>query len=187
VKKGLWALALTCILLAGAAASGKDMNGKFGVGFDQSFGGVSGLDIKYFLGDIQLSLTPGFEMFKPSGGSAAIAFNIALGGIYNFARSDSANLGFGVRGSLGYQNKYAGDCLSGAIEFPLQAEYFFSDHFAIHGGVAIVITIQGKSGSALTPPNTPGGLAAKNTAGKGVGFGIGNGGFLGNAGFTFYF
>ena len=185
MKKGLCALALAGLLLAGATASAKDMNGKFGVGFDQSFGGVSGLDLKYFLGDIQISLTPGFEMFKPSSGSAAIAFNVALGGIYNFARSDQANLGFGIRGSLGYRNKQAGDCLSGAIEFPLVAEYFFSDHFAIHGGVAIVLSIQGTKGAALTPPNTPAGINPH--AGKGVGLGIGNGGFLADAGFTFYF
>jgi hypothetical protein len=197
-----------------APASAKDMNGKFGVGFDQSIGGVSGVNLKYFIGDFSIWLTPGVDLFAVKDGDTAVAFGVALGGIYNFARSDAANLGAGLRVDFGYSKKAAGDTWQVGIEVPLVAEYFFTDHFALHFSTAIVIQIVPGSGPALHAP-TPGGLGEqassstttmhcvvtdKNTGemdctttgtaskgNEGVGFSLGAAGIAGSLGFTFYF
>jgi hypothetical protein len=210
---GIVAVAIAALA---APASAKDMNGKFGVGFDQSIGGVSGVNLKYFIGDFSIWLTPGVDLFAVKDGDTAVAFGVALGGIYNFARSDAANLGAGLRVDFGYRNKAAGDTWQVGIEVPLVAEYFFTDHFALHFSTAIVIQIVPGSGPALHAP-TPGGLGDQassstttmhcvpddpadpskgstctttGTASKGnegVGFSLGAAGIAGSLGFTFYF
>lgn len=188
---------------------GKDMNGKFGVGIDQSMGGVSGINLKYFLGDFSIWLTPGLDLFAIKDGDTAVALDVALGGIYNFARSEVANLGAGLRVDFGYRNKTAGDTWQVGVEVPLVGEYFFSDHFAIHFSAAMVVHIVPETGPALRPP-TPSGLVNDISSGaalkctpvgndgslrcvqekaskQGVGFSIGAAGIASSVGFTFYF
>lgn len=175
-------------VLAASSASAKDMSGKFGVGYDQSLGGVSGLDLAYFIGDIKLTGTISFEMFAPKKGDNPTAFAAAIGGIYQIARSENANLGVGLKLDLGFKNKAAmgvGSSFQVNIEVPIIAEYFFSDFFSIHAGTGLLFVIVPEKGCALNVPNSPNNIT--NAAAQGFGFGLGNGSLLGNAGFTFYF
>lgn len=175
-------LAVLAVLVA-SSASAKDMSGKFGVGYDQSLGGVGGLDLSYFIGNIKLTGTISFEMFMPSVGGNTSAFAAAIGGIYQLARSENANLGVGLKIDLGYNS---GTAFQANIEIPIIAEYFFSDFFSIHAGTGILFVIVPDKGCALNVPNSANNVLA-GAKKKGFGFGIGNGSLIGNAGFTFYF
>ena len=206
---------LTVLVLLGtfapAPSVAKDMSGKFGIGFDQSLGGVSGINLKYFIGDFSLWITPGVDLFAPKDGDTALAFNVALAGIYNFARSDQANFGGGLRVDFGYRNKAAGDTWQVNLEVPLVAEFFFTDHFAFHLSTAIVLQFIPDTGPALEAPTsasltkngsnstvttivttTDGGkttqaVTTTTTGHQGIGFSFGSGSLVGSAGFTYYF
>jgi len=181
-------LAVLAVLVA-SSASAKDMSGKFGVGYDQSLGGVSGLDLAYFIGDIKVTGTISFEMFAPKKGDNPTAFAAAIGGLYNIARSEQANLGVGLKIDLGFKNKAAMGGTDSSfqvnIEVPIVAEYFFSDFFSIHAGTGLLFVIVPEKGCALNVPNSPNNVT--NNGAQGFGFGIGNGSLIGNAGFSFYF
>jgi len=170
--------------------SAKDMGGKFGVGVDQTLGGVTGLELKYFIGDFAVSLEPQFAVWAPKHGDNQFGLNIALGGVYYFARSDQANLGFGAKVDMGYLNKAAnggGDSTFQAnIELPLVMEYYFSDHFAFHVSTGLLFAIVPEKGAALSVPEQNGGLVSKGSA-QGFGFSFGGGSLISSAGFTFYF
>ena len=189
-KLGLLVCALAAMILFAISASAKDMNGKFGVGYDSTLGGVSGLNVKYYIGDFALWGTLGLDIFAPKSGDNPIGFNFAAGGIFNFARAEQVNLGFGARIDLGYKNKTAMGKADSSfqvnIELPLIMEYFFTDHFSIHTGVGIVVVIVPEKGCTLTPSRSPMGITSAQPV-QGWGIGIGNGGLLGNAGATFYF
>ncbi len=194
---------------APASSAAKDMSGKFGIGFDQSLGGVSGINFKYFMGDFSLWVTPGVDLFAPKDGDTAVALNIALAGIYNFARSEQANFGAGLRVDFGYRNKAAGDTWQVNLEIPLVAEFFFTDHFALHLSTAIVLQIIPDTGPALSAPTaaslTKNGssstvttvvtsadgktqtITTTTTGRQGIGFSFGSGSLVGSAGFTYYF
>jgi hypothetical protein len=196
MRKRIVLTGLAAVLLAAPAAA-KDMNGKFGVGFDQSFGGVSGINLKYFIGDFALWLTPGLDLYHLGGtSSTGVKFDVGVAGIYNFARSDQANLGTGLRVDVGYMN---GDSNGGSetwqvnLEIPLIGEYFLTDHFAIHLGVGLVLSITPTSGSTLAVPNAPvqasatAATAKAKPSGTSIGFTAGAAGVMGSGGFTFYF
>ncbi len=68
------------------------------------------------------------------------------------------------------------------IELPVIVEYFFSDSFAINLAVGLVLVLAPSDGLILETT----GPGAVVQAGD-IGFGIGAGGLLGAAGFTFYF
>ena len=90
-----------------APASAKDMSGKFGVGFDQTLGGVTGLNLRYFIGDFCIRGVIGVDFFRPSGGDSSVGVDFALGAMYNFGRTDVVNVGVGVVVDLGWRNQAA--------------------------------------------------------------------------------
>jgi len=201
--------ALAAVVALALPASAKDMGGKFGVGVDQTLGGVTGLELKYFIGDFAVSLEPGFDIWAPDQGDTAFGLNIAIGGVYYFARSDQANLGFGAKVNMGYRNgaamstdKKADASFQANIELPLVMEYFFTDHFAFHVATGLLFAIVPEKGAALHAPGqttgivkskpgessgAPAAAGAPSSSPKGFGFSFGGGSLVTSAGFTFYF
>lgn len=207
------------VILAGLAlarpAAAKDMNGKFGVGYTQSLGGVSGLNLRYFVGDVQVEGTVGFDLFQPSKSAVDLgtwtSVKGSVGALYYFARSDQANLGTGLRVDLGWRSREAvggeaaGECAAGDgneacqrdamarassawqvnIEVPLQAEFFFTDHFALGLATGLLFTIITQEGQAPLATGTK--SLAADTKKKGFGFSLGSGSLFGTASFTYYF
>lgn len=179
----LLATVATMTLLA-TTASAKDTDGKFGLGYDQSLGGVSGLTARYWIGDIGIQGILGVDFVKPDAGDSAMAFLFGLGAIYNFAKSEHANLGVGLNIDLGFGNKgyMKGDSsFQFNIAIPLRAEYFFSDAFAVNVSTGLTVAIIPKKGQVLK--------SAQNSAttAKDLGFRFGAGTLFGAAGFTYYF
>lgn len=175
----LLATVATMTLLA-TTASAKDTDGKFGLGYDQSLGGVSGLTARYWIGDLGIQGILGVDFVKPDKGDSKMTFLFGLGGIYNFAKSEHANLGVGLNIDLGYAN--SGDSsFQFNVAIPLRAEYFFSDAFAVNVSTGLTVAIIPKKGQVLKK--------AENNAAdpKDLGFRVGAGTLFGNAGFTYYF
>lgn len=207
-RSGFLAVLLCAVALA-SPAEARDMNGKFGLGYSQTLGGVSGIHLKYFVKDFVLEGTIGLDLFKPSSLDVRTSVKGALGVFYNFARFEIANLGVGVRADVGWRNGKSvaasaikacvdeggapADCQSknpGSsawqfnVEIPLVAELFFTDHFAINVQAGVLFTIVNSAQKAL-PQAT--GQMATDTAEKGFGFSFGSGSLFGSAGFTVYF
>lgn len=181
-------LLLGALMLLSGTAMAKDLNGKFGLGYNQYLGGAQGLAVKYWIGDIGINAAIGLDFVKPDSGDSSMGFDFALGGVYNFARSDQANLGVGLIVDLGFKNKQAmggGDSsFQFNFEIPLAFEYFFSDHFAVNLATGLVIAYIPKNGSTLSAKNATGVGAG---APKDLGIHFGAGSLFGTAGFTFYF
>ncbi|MBM4388462.1 MAG: hypothetical protein FJ088_12025 [Deltaproteobacteria bacterium] len=188
--KKITAVAAFCAIVSGMIplAGARDVGGKLGIGYDQSLGGVSGLSVKYWIDNLGIWTTFGFDYFNPDGdGDSLVEIEAALGVIYNFVRPEEANLGIGLRGDLGFLNKAANNNTERTfhfnIEVPIVAEYFFSDHFAVHASTGFIFVLVPSSGAALTPQKS----GILQSQAKGFGFGIGHGNLFANAGFTFYF
>jgi hypothetical protein len=201
-------LVVMLVLFAQFPAAARDMNGKFGVGYEQSLGGVSGLEVRYFISDFAISGIVGFDLFKPSNSDPRTAVQFAVGTIYNFARFEIVNLGIGVRAGAGWKNgdavtaerkrdagckgsdpcpvvQPAGNVWQVNVEIPLMAELFFTDHFSIHLATGILFTILTHESTVMKQTGTGG--VVPESGEKGFGFGIGNGSLFGSAGFTVYF
>jgi hypothetical protein len=206
-RMGLLPFLLASMALA-APAEARNMNGKFGVGYSQTLGGVSGLHLKYFVKDVLIEGTLGFDLFKPSDMDPRTSVKGAVGAFYNFARFEIANLGVGVRLDVGWRNGEAitaslrKTCLADGndaatckgvkgssawqfnLEIPLLAEVFFTDHFALNVQAGVVFTFVTNQNKAL--PQELGQMST-DTQEKGFGFGFGGGSLFGSAGFTVYF
>jgi len=174
------------LVLMALPAMSKDMKGRFGLGYDQSMGGVSGFTAYYWLGNFGLKGTLGFDFVIPDSGDSRMGLDFALGGIYNFAWTKDLNIGTGLVIDLSFKNKAAmgtDSAFQFGVEIPLRAEYFFSDHFAINMSTGLVFTMvpkQGTPSAVATATGTP-------TAPKDKVIGFGTGGLFGTAGFTVYF
>ncbi len=207
--KKLTLLLIAVFLLPAAAAQARDMNQKFGIGYEQSLGGVSGINLKYNIKDFQIGATVGFDIFKPTDSDPRTAVRFAVGAAYNFARFKSVNMGIGVKVNAGWKNGEAVNaerraklnCVDGQscdglvlsddvwqvnIEIPLTAEIFLSDHFAFTLSAGFVITILTEDevvlgNDALNP------AMAATTEKSGYGFSLGMGSMLASAGFIVYF
>ena len=81
----------------------KDMNGKFGLGVETSIGGVSGLHMDYFIGNVKTELTLGTNLFIPKDRTKnnQFGFYAAPGFVYVFDMNAHANLAFGAKLNLG--------------------------------------------------------------------------------------
>lgn len=200
-------IALFCLgLAAPGAARARDMNGKFGLGYEQTLGGVSGIHLKYHVRDFVIQGVLGFDIFKPTDSDPRTAVRGALGVAYHFARFEVVNLGIGIRGDVGWRNGEAvtaaarsecrdqggSDCDTRKepsawefnLEIPLLAEVFFTDHFALSLQTGVLFQFVTKSRVALQAPSSG---PVTDGREKGFGFGFGGGGLFASMGFTVYF
>jgi len=188
------------------------MNGKFGIGFDQTLAGVSGISAKYWIKDFAIRGVLGLDFVIPGDGDTRTGVNFALGMIYNFSRSEMSNLGIGIMADLGYKNAAAtgkGSTIQVNVEVPLTAEFFLSDHFSFHISLGIAIVIVSENGTSLggarprtdaqgnpitdaqgNVTNYDGDISATGEAAGDndkAGVHLGSGSLFGNVGITYYF
>ena len=160
MKRLLGGLAMLMMLtLAAPGASAKDLPGKFGVGYVRTLGGVGGLDLQYYVTRfIGLEAVLGLDYVSASNLSP-VAFKMALGGRFNFARAKDANLGIALRANIGVTNaayfKQSNPLATeGSVHFnleiPIIAEYFLSSHFSVFTQFGLLIDFIPKNGAVLT-------------------------------------
>ena len=196
---GLLAALVFVLGLAPHRASAKDLNGKVGLGLEQSLSGVSGLTVRYWpLAEFGLAVTVGAELLIPhandtSGRAVGTRIVASAGVLYNFARSLHANLGGGLRLGLGFnsadfERAVNGDQAASAdqiqfmVEIPLTAEFFLSDNFSISLSTGILISIVMPDSEPVLEPDGHG-----NSTVPGVNIGIGTGSVTATLGVLYYF
>lgn len=202
---------LLALLLTAPAldAEARDMNQKFGLGYEQSVGGVSGISLKYHIKNFSVAATVGFDIFKPTDSDPRTAVRFAAGAFYDFARFKQVNMGIGLRVNAGWKNGEAvnsermkklnctdadscsglvtsGDVWQVNLEIPLVVEVFLSDHFAFTLSAGFVITILTEDEVVLGNANLNPSMAS-STEESGYGFSLGMGSMLATAGFMVYF
>ena len=189
-KRLLIALCALSMLTAAAPAEAKDLNGRFGLGLEQSLGGVSGVTMRYWptkkfgilatLGANVLTQND-FKFLRTNFGASA-------GFIYNFANSLHANLGAGLRLALGYETGYDSNENSDGgefqfdIEIPIMTEFFLSESFSISLAVGVVIAMIPVTGTIFKTDGAP---ETESYNAETIHFGIGN--FSSQIGVVYYF
>ena len=191
---GAIAVAVLCAatLAPGGDACAYSVDGKFGVGYEETLvalGGVesgalpdiraAGLGVWGWIGDVGFEGIFGFRALLVSNQAADFAGFVALGAHYNVFRAPTVNLSAGVRVDIGFGRGV--DATTGnakassvgfAVEVPLRAVYFFSEQFSISGTVGPLLALNGNAPHPLTG-------ATKSTE-----FSLFRGGFSGGVGFT---
>ncbi|MFT5429385.1 MAG: hypothetical protein ACI9OJ_000055 [Myxococcota bacterium] len=182
------------------------MNGKFGLGFTQTLGGVSAMSFRYWVTrDVALEIDFGLSFLDSSGVRTSTEFLGAFGVMYALVQHRTANLMIGLRGDIGFRsqpptsgsvnvtsaaNSQSASAIAETdtslvqfnLEIPLIVEYFFSDSFSINLAVGVVLIFVPEGGTILD--STGLGVIDADTD---FAVGVGTGGLLGSAGFTFYF
>ncbi|GEM_PF-3307416 len=188
-------VAFLAIFLSCSGAHAVTLDGKWGIGFEETLTGVidptdpdrsaiaipaSGLSLRRFVGDLDVELVLGARSVFPSSGTTTWAAFASIGGHYASFRSPRANLSVGLRAIVGaYKPSSTAQNTTTqvgfAFEIPIRAVFFLADQFALSGSVGIVGAIEGKDGNPLT-----GGKDAVKVS-------LFRGGFSGGLGFIFLF
>lgn len=158
-------LVAAILLLAAGGAGAKDLKGRAGVGIEQTIGGVSGLTLRYWPAQaFGIAITAGADIVRYEGtdesGAPEWKFSsvveTSVGVMYNFAQSLHANMGVGIRASLGFQSGETndvvpslGDKLQINLEIPLQLEFFLSDSFSVSVATGILFAFVPEEGPTL--------------------------------------
>lgn len=142
--------------------AGQGADKLFGIGFGETPGGVRGVEIEYYLGNIMLDAHLGFFFFSPDGGDSSSSFAIALAGFYRWRVWDNVAVMLGGRLDVGHvsapdgegldakpQVYASGDTTQINIEVPLRAQIYFADILAVHAEVGPVLAIVGDGGTIL--------------------------------------
>ncbi len=172
-------------------ASAREMQGRFGIGLEQSLGGASGLGIRYFASPgFTVAATLGLDLAVVDGDvSAGVA--ASLGGAFQLARSEHAHLSIGARLALGYRGLESFRVIDPtatesnahfALEFPLGLEVWLSDHLSIGAATGILVNLIPDGGAQLRGDG-PGTTAPPGS----VGIGIGAGSLSGTLSMLYYF
>jgi hypothetical protein len=184
-------LSLLTLLALSPQASAREMEGRFGIGLEQSLAGASGLAVRYFVSPrFAFATTLGVDLALVDGDvSAGVAASI--GGAYQLARSEHAHLSVGARLALGYRGLDAFRIIDPeatqsdahlAIELPIGLEVWLSDHLSIGASTGVLINLI-PSGGAQLHGSGPGTTAPAG----GVGIGLGAGSVGGTLSMLYYF
>jgi hypothetical protein len=186
-------LVATMLIFLSPAAEGKPLDGRVGLGLEQSLSGLSGITLRYWpLDAFGLTATVGAKVLVPPSGDdtrdVGTQVVIAIGGIYNLATSLHANLGVGLRGGISITNEAFEAVVNGTIdesrlpqfilEVPIVAEFFLSDNFSVSvtTGVLLAFVPEGEAGSSNIGGPVPG-----------INIGVGTGTVSGSLGVMYYF
>jgi len=189
----LTAVVLSC--LTAPPATGRPMDGRFGVGLERTLGGATGLALRFFVSDsfaivatagVDITLTSQDGQSSTSAGVAASA-----GGMFHVARSDHAHLAVGARLTLGYRSLDAfrlidpdatSTTIDVAIEIPIALEIWISNHFSLTVATGILIDFVPSSGAQIR-----GDGAGSNAPPGSIGIGLGAGSITATLGALYYF
>ncbi|MDP6946917.1 MAG: hypothetical protein QF464_22395, partial [Myxococcota bacterium] len=173
------------IFATAPSAQAKDLNGRFGMGIEQSIGGVSGLTFRYWPTEsLGVMATVGADIVTQTNFKFLNTTVVASTGfVYNFAESLHANFGAGLRFALGFQTDSAtsADNIQFDIEVPLTAEFFLSDNFSVSVAAGLLIAVVPGAGPVLEDGHSDKYPEGVDT----VRFGIGA--ITGNVGVVYYF
>ena len=198
---------ITALTLVAQPAQGKDMNGKAGVGYSQTLGGVSGVSFRYWATKrFGIETILGASLVDRADLQSSTAIKTALGVMYSFAQHRDVNLSIALRLDIGFRDSPTESQSSQRVaegidkekpsktaeaseatfhfnlELPLIVEYFFSDNFSVNLAVGLVFVFVPDAGAILETQG-PGATVTRDE----LGIGVGAGGLLGSGGFTFYF
>jgi hypothetical protein len=168
-------------LLAVSSGFAKDMTGRFGVGADQTLGGVGGLSLQYQasrLFGIQLIMGMSFTAPAADGAEEVTHFDGAVLGFLHLADFDMASLHVGAGANIGTRSEFDNQ-LNFKAEIPLRVEFFLSNHLSLHTDVGVVFDF-------IQAANDPPGPGAPDHESDFI-FTFGAADLLGSAGFTFWF
>ncbi len=171
-------------------ARGKDMNGKFGIGYSNSLSGAQGLGITYWTSkNLAINLLGGLEFVVDQEMDSS---NVILGGLgtkFVLLSTRHANLTLGAKAIVAYSsdqyNYNASEADSHyqfAFEIPIEAEYFVSDSMSFLFSVGISGVVMGEDAILFEQTS---GLGNTDKLGF-TSIGIGTGGLWGFSGFVFY-
>lgn len=191
--------AAALLLALPATVLAHDVDGKFGVGFEETLTGVgarqgfalpelraAGLSLRYYVGNLGLELITGGGLHFPDGERTQAAAFASVGVLYNLFRAPSVNLAVGLRGLVGWarltcpttdddQKTCANGRFGIAFEAPLRVEYFFAPSFSVAGAVGPVVGLNEPDGNPLTGERNS--RSVSLTRGE----------FSGGLGFSYYF
>lgn len=192
-------IALILVLGMAPMAQSKDMRGRIGVGLEQSLSGVSGLALRYWLGEkLGVHGVVGGELLQSGAdeqgpGGLHTRVGASMGVMYNVGRSLHANIGVGARAVLGFQSTLTSDdtedgaddtSLQVGLEVPIMAEFFLSDtfSFSVATGLRFLLAPTVGDKPMLQPPSS-----AFTQGSSDVLVGVGAGSILGSLGAIYYF
>ncbi len=185
-------MAMVALTLIGAQeARAREMDGRFGIGLEQSIGGASGLAIRYFTSEsMVIQATLGVDIAIVDGSVSAGVVGSA-GFAFQLARGQHAHLWTGLRGTLGYRSLDAFQIIDPtatdsdlhfALEIPLGLEVWLADNFSVGAATGILINLVPGGGAQLHGEG-PGTTAPPGS----IGIGIGAGSVSGTLSVLYYF
>lgn len=168
-------------LLAAGPVQAKDMSGRFGLGYDQALGGISGVSGRYQIAsNFGLQGILGITSFSQDTGAGEISqtnLGVGLRGDIALAFTDTTNLSiiFGV--DIFNQSVEVGGVDDSstdiAFEAGMKVEYFFNSLLSVHGEGGLVIFTGDGTATVIGGPPMDVGVARPD--------------LFGSAGFTFWF
>ena len=188
-RHGLIAFCALSALLLAPTVQAKDLSGRFGLGLEQSLGGVTGVTMRYWPGQhFGILATVGADVITQDDFKFLNTnIGVSAGFVYNFAESLHANLGAGLRLAIGFETGYDSDeSQEGAvfqfdIELPVMTEFFLSDSFSVSLAVGVVIAMIPLTGAVFSSSEATDAPQSTET----IHFGIGN--FTSQIGVVYYF
>ncbi len=176
-------------------ALAKDLNGRLGVGLEESLGGATGLAIRYWPGEaFGIGIVLGATGESGAADSSSFDFSAEAGLrlVYNFARSLHANLGFGAGVAFGSRSKVEnleiqGETTSATqlnLEVPVIAEFFLSDNFSLSVATGFLFQFVGNErAGGVMDVKGQGATASKDV----LAIGLGAGSIRATLGAVYYF
>jgi hypothetical protein len=166
-------IVLVLSFLASPSVGAKDLNGRLGIGLEQSLGGVSGLTVRYWpWARFGINGIIGADIITENGGDLQdTTLTASVGFVYNIARSLHANLGLGAKVGLGFQNlpgRTPESVIQINIEIPLSFEFFLSDSFSLGLAAGVLLSFVPEEGAILEPEGH-GGATVPGTFNIGIG------------------
>lgn len=171
--------ALLAALAPAAPVHAREMDGRLGIGLEQSLGGVSGIALRYFTSEkLAVAATLGVDIAIVSGDvSAGVA--ASAGFAFQLARSEHAHLSVGARLALGYRSLDAFQIIDPtatesdlhiAIELPIGLELWLADNLSVGASTGVLVDIVPSGGPQIRGTG-PGSSAPPGAVGIGIGAG----------------
>ena len=160
---------LSAIGFAAPAAHAHDVKG-LGIGGNVTVGGgLSGIDVIYWLDpSIAIEVIAGTQFVFPAADGVDTSVDLGLVGgvLFALVRATDTHLELGARAGFTIETGPGDDEEAILIDVPLRVEHWLGDQFSFNAQVGVILSIN------------PGDF---------VSLGVGNTGLYGGAGFTFYF